>query len=348
LIKPPDRTVITSKQQSIRGNIMNKSEKNMRQVLARIAELATVGEENDSYSENELDQLQESFRQQHGNGPSRGVPICRGIKSLPVHQLHSAAQKATEKNPVNAPIIGAIGAVNLELPIQPAFLTVLTSKYWRAQPRRLTVSFMESTPSELRTKIVKHMNAWTRTICISFVETRNEGDVRISRESGGYWSYLGTDITLVGHENQTMNLEGFSTNTRDEEFYRVVRHETGHTLGFPHEHMRKELVERIDRKKAYDYFWRTQRWNKETVDQQVLTSLDEKTILGTPADQTSIMCYQLPGDTMRDGKAIPGGKDINETDYAFAGKVYPKHKEIQTSEFEGEHQLKEVPDEVFY
>jgi hypothetical protein len=30
--------------------------------------------------------------------------------------------------------------------------------------------------------------------------------------------------------------------TPDAEFYRVVRHETGHTLGFPHEHMRKEII----------------------------------------------------------------------------------------------------------
>jgi hypothetical protein len=43
-----------------------------------------------------------------------------------------------------------------------------------------------------------------------------------------------------------MNLEGFTMKTPDSEFHRVVRHETGHTLGFPHEHMRAELVKRID------------------------------------------------------------------------------------------------------
>ena len=39
-----------------------------------------------------------------------------------------------------------------------------------------------------------------------------------------------------------MNLEAFTMQTPDSEFHRVVRHEAGHTLGFPHEHMRKAIV----------------------------------------------------------------------------------------------------------
>lgn len=121
-----------------------------------------------------------------------------------------------------------------------------------------------------------------------------------------------------------MNLQGFTMNTPESEYKRVVRHETGHTLGCPHEHMRKALVARIDPQKAYDYFWRTQGWDKATVDAQVLTPLSESSLMATPPDQTSIMCYQLPGSITRDGKPIIGGKDINATDYAFIGKIYPK------------------------
>ena len=57
---------------------------------------------------------------------------------------------------------------------------------------------------------------------------------------------------------QTMNLEAFTMNTPESEFHRVVRHETGHTLGFPHEHMRKALVDKIDPQKALEFFGRTQ------------------------------------------------------------------------------------------
>jgi len=60
------------------------------------------------------------------------------------------------------------------------------------------------------------------------------------------------------------------------------------------------------------------------VDQQVLTPLDARTIIGTEPDQDSIMCYQLPGEITRDGKPIRGGTDINQSDAAFSGLIYPK------------------------
>jgi len=182
---------------------------------------------------------------------------------------------------------------------------------------------MESTPADLRARIISHMNAWTATGCISFVETGGIGNVRISRGGGGYWSYLGTDILQVPSDRQTMNLQGFTMDTPESEYQRVVRHETGHTLGFPHEHMRQDLVARIDPEKAYDYFWQTYGWDRATVDQQVLTPLDEQSLMGTPVDQTSIMCYQLPGSITRDGQPIIGGLDINQWDYWFAGQIYP-------------------------
>ena len=121
-----------------------------------------------------------------------------------------------------------------------------------------------------------------------------------------------------------MNLQQFTMNTPESEYQRVVRHETGHTLGFPHEHMRKALVARIDPQKAYKWFLQTYGWDKATVDAQVLTPLSEASLMSTPPDQTSIMCYQLPGVITKDGKPIIGGLDVNPTDYGFAGKIYPK------------------------
>lgn len=77
---------------------------------------------------------------------------------------------------------------------------------------------------------------------------------------------------------QTMNLQAFTMGKSESEYKRVVRHETAHTLGFPHEHMRRQLVARIDPDKAYEYFLRTQGWPKPVVDAQVLTPLDDRTI----------------------------------------------------------------------
>lgn len=245
-------------------------------------------------------------------------------KTLPKHLLVKAAETAIKINPVNAPAFGPLADMGPALMLDPARLAVLTSKYWGPAPRILTVSFMESTPADLRARLIRDMNAWTRTVNISFAETQGTGNVRISRGPGGYWSYLGTDIRLIPSNRPTMNLQGFTMQTPESEFRRVVPHEVGHSYGFPHEHQRRAIVERIDPAKAYIWFLRTYGWDKRTVDQQVLTSLDERSIMGTPADQESIMSYQLPGSITYDGKPIFGGVDINQTDYAFAGRIYPR------------------------
>jgi hypothetical protein len=302
---------------NLKLNIMRKNEKELREALSTIAGIAN-------------DAIQENGGPENGNGeeqdskkrPESLIVGC-SIKSLPERLRAKAAEFAIKINPVNAPAPG-FQAFFGESVSDPQALTVLTSKYWGPTPRRLTVSFMENTPANLKVRIVSHMNAWTRTGCISFVETSGIGNIRISRRAGGYWSYLGTDVLLIPSNRPTMNLEGFSMNTPESEFIRVVRHETGHTLGFPHEHMRRELVNRIDPQKAYEYFQRTQGWDKRMVDQQVLTPLDVRSIMGTPADQNSIMCYHLPGSITRDGQPILGGKDINRSDFDFVGRIYPK------------------------
>jgi astacin (peptidase family M12A) len=257
------------------------------------------------------------------------------VMPLPARLQEKAAEVAARLNPVNAPLQEPL-AVGDGLPDQPLRLTLTTSKYWGPKPKTLTVSFMETTAADLRARIVSHLNAWAQYGGISFAETSGTGDVRISRGPGGYWSYLGTDIKLIPQSRQTMNLQGFTMNTAESEYRRVLRHEAGHTLGFPHEHMRKALVDRIDPQKAYAYFLRTQGWSKEMVDQQVLTPLDARTIIGTEPDQDSIMCYQLPGEITRDGQPIRGGTDINQTDAAFAGIIYPKilRATVETGEAE--------------
>ena len=121
-----------------------------------------------------------------------------------------------------------------------------------------------------------------------------------------------------------MNLDSFTMNTPDSEFHRVVRHETGHTLGFPHEHMRKAIIDRIDREKAIELFMRTQGWSRQEVIAQVLTPFEVSALKATAVtDENSIMCYDLAGSIMKDGIAVPGGKDIDNLDAAFAAKLYP-------------------------
>jgi hypothetical protein len=115
--------------------------------------------------------------------------------------------------------------------------------------------------------------------------------------------------------------------TPESEFVRVVRHEAGHTLGFPHEHMRKELVDLIDRQKAIAYFGQTQGWTPQEVEFQVLTPLSKGSLIATDhADPKSIMCYQIPGSITKNGQPIIGGTDIVATDRDFIARIYPAAK----------------------
>jgi hypothetical protein len=61
---------------------------------------------------------------------------------------------------------------------------------------------------------------------VQFTETATDPQVRIGRDAGdGYWSYLGTDVLHIAAGERTMNLDSFTMNTADSEFYRVIRHE---------------------------------------------------------------------------------------------------------------------------
>jgi hypothetical protein len=251
-------------------------------------------------------------------------------RSLPVSKLEAAAHRALEINPANAVQSRRIARTPIGRRGGPRRLTVVVGRRWPASGVRLTVQFLDNPPNDLRARILRHLNAWSKTANVTFTETRGTGKVRIARldsppDMAGYWSWVGTEILEIPKDEPTMNLEGFTMKETDAEFRRVVRHEAGHTLGFDHEHMRRELVSKIDRRKAFAYFDEHEGWTKEEVEQQVLTPLEEASIMGTTiADPTSIMCYHIPGEITRNGKAIVGGLDINANDFKFAASIYPK------------------------
>jgi hypothetical protein len=247
-------------------------------------------------------------------------------KALPKDYWTAAAQKAIEINPLNAAPVDRLTKVIPGFTPSVEHLAVITTKYWQVKGVHLTVAFLDNPAADLRKRILQHMNAWGVFANVKFRATKTDPQVRIARTAGdGYWSYLGTDILQIPKNEPTMNLDSFSMDTPESEYHRVVRHETGHTMGFPHEHMRAELVAKIDPAKAIAFFEATQGWTEEEVRQQVLTPLEDASLLGTAhADPNSIMCYQIPGSITKDGQPIVGGTDIDPEDQAFAAKIYPK------------------------
>ncbi len=256
-------------------------------------------------------------------------PIACTPKSLPRPRLIEGARHATKVNPANAP------SRTIVTPIKE-FIALMTSKYWGAGGVRLTVSFVDTQNSALRSRILSHLNAWNRDANVAFVETQAQGQVRIATTPGdGHWSYVGTDVSLIPSNEPTMNLDSFSMSTPDSEFHRVVRHEAGHTLGFIHEHMRDELVAKIVPDKAIEFYGATQGWSPDEVRAQVLTPIEEEFLQGTEADPNSIMCYQIPGLITTDGEPILGGFDIDNLDHHLCSKLYPRPEGITVTRSNG-------------
>lgn len=251
------------------------------------------------------------------------ILTCRPVLPVP-EDLFAAAKTAVDINPANAvPVAHYAAATGDVLP--PERIAVLTSKYWGARGVRLSVSFMDSPNAATRRLILAHANFWGKKANVKFSETRDTGQVRVARTPGeGYYSYLGVDILHVPKSVQTMNLDSFTEETPESEYRRVVIHEFGHTLGMPHEHQRAAIIRLLDPARTIAVFQRDYGWDAETTRQQVLTPLSERSLMGTAADVESIMAYSFSAECTKNGKAIPGGLDLDPADIAFSAKIYPK------------------------
>lgn len=286
---------------------MNDEIRDLRNALTKIGDLAY-----------------EALRPSHLQSISEHRPDAEDFAAcvprvVPASMLEKVSRAAIEKNSANDQWTLTAGSPDGD--VAPA-ITLRPSFYWGSNERKLGVTFLDNLSQGLRTKILSHMNAWK---CgIKFGESR-DGVVRITTgDPRGHWSWIGTQILNVRPGSPTMSLKGFNENTPDSEFFRVVRHETGHTLGFDHEQLLPDFVRRINPAAAYDFYRRTQGWDKPTVDRNVLTPISESDSLHTSPDQLSVMCYQIPGSITFDGRSILGGTDINDKDRTFAQAIYPQ------------------------
>lgn len=235
---------------------------------------------------------------------------------LPEGQWQQAARAAIAVFPANAPH----GVTD------PQRIGMLASKFWGDRARDLPVAFLEGPPQTFIDRVMSHANAWGDFGRVRFRHTNDlsQAVVRVTLRASGYWSYVGTDCLQIPLNQPTLSLQGFTLQTPESEYRRVVRHEFGHALGHAHEQQRRDVLALLDEAKVIAYFRTTQGWSEAQVRAQILTPIEENQFRNpSPADTASIMCYSFPGTITRNGRPIPGGLDFSAWDREYFGKNYP-------------------------
>ncbi|MBV7329657.1 hypothetical protein KFU94_15715 [Chloroflexi bacterium TSY] len=111
-------------------------------------------------------------------------------RMLPPEKYYDARLAAIDENPVNyAPLVrGGAESKKLWLP-----------------GRTLRVRFMDGDPV-VQQKVADIFPEWSQYANLHFVQSHDDNaEIRISFQSAGSWSYIGTDALVVPTDRPTMN-----------------------------------------------------------------------------------------------------------------------------------------------
>lgn len=204
-------------------------------------------------------------------------------------------------------------------------LAVDTSVTWNPG-QLIVIGFVDGTEYQ-QYKVIDIASEWLHYANLYF-EWRPLRDIhrpfiRISfRRGKGSWSYLGRDSLLVDSGRPTMNFGWLNESTPDEEWDRVVLHEFGHMLGAIHEHQSPAAGIKWDKPLLYQYYWETQGWSKEQVNNNIIRRYD-KNISNTEFDRDSIMLYPVDQRFTLDGYSVGWNRKLSDKDKGFIAEVYP-------------------------
>ena len=106
--------------------------------------------------------------------------VCRP-RVLSPDQAAKVLRRSIEINPANADEQRVLARTPVGRRGGQRRLAVLIGHKWPETGVRLTVQFLDNPSRDLRARILLHMNAWSKTTNVQFVETASVGQVRIAR-----------------------------------------------------------------------------------------------------------------------------------------------------------------------
>lgn len=180
--------------------------------------------------------------------------------------------------------------------------------------------------------IFKEISTHTN-IAVALDDTQCMGQstpIRVSfqPQPSGYWSYVGTDATLIPLQQPTIGLLNLDQTTPfDENTKGIVRHEIMHAFAALHEHQSPNA--KCEDELKWSDIAKELKWSEAQMRTNFRQVVFSKDIIASDYDKLSIMHYQLPTRYWKTGARadcyLPyQNTTLSPGDVAMLKSIYPK------------------------
>ncbi len=209
--------------------------------------------------------------------------------------------------------------------VRPPSLAGLIAKLW-PNGKTILVGFLGG-DSIMQNKVRQYADQWSNYANIKFEfgsRPPSQCEVRVAFDTGGSWSYIGTDALAIPTNQPTMNYGWLTPRTEDAEYSRVVIHEFGHALGMIHEHQSPVASIPWDVEAVYRYYGGPpNNWSRADIDANLLAKYDQSITRFSEFDPTSIMCYPVSNALTLGDYEIGWNTVLSPTDKQYVNILYP-------------------------
>lgn len=176
-----------------------------------------------------------------------------------------------------------------------------------------------------RQRVMHHAKTWTKYANLNFkFVDYGSADIRVAfTQNGSSWSVVGKQALYMNNNEPTMNFGWLNDRTPDYEFQRTVLHEFGHALGLLHEHQNPTGGIPWDKEAVYDYYRRTQGWNRQTTYENVMQKAERSQSQYSKYDPESIMHYPIDGRLTGGQYEVGMNSTLSPIDVAYIAEMYP-------------------------
>lgn len=155
-------------------------------------------------------------------------------------------------------------------------------------------------------------------VTFKFLRDGTPGKIRVRlTDGGGASSLIGVECLSVPAEEHTITFGWMDVGT--------VMHEFSHALGMLHEHQNPRGGIQWNRPVVYEWAQRTQGWDQETTDTNILDAYSLNQITGSTFDPRSVMLYFFPPELTLNHQGTSQNFRYSATDKAWLNAQYPLH-----------------------